>query len=118
MDTLRIATFDEKTNDDALRTQLDEVFDLREAAYLHMERSKNLIKARYDQGVRPRSFQIGDLVLRRADALKHTGKLEANWEGPYMVTKCLAGGGYELADVEGKPLPRAWNVIHLKRFFA
>ncbi|XP_012830533.1 PREDICTED: uncharacterized protein LOC105951629 [Erythranthe guttata] len=98
MDTLRIATFDERTNDDALRTQLDEVFDLREAAYLHMERSKNLIKARYDQGVRSRSFQIGDLVLRRADALKHTGKLEANWEGPYMVTKCLAGGGYELAD--------------------
>ncbi|XP_012833996.1 PREDICTED: uncharacterized protein LOC105954857 [Erythranthe guttata] len=118
MDTLRIATFDEETNDGALRTRLDEIFDLREAAYLHMERSKNLIKARYDQGVRSRSFQIGDLVLRRADALKHTGKLEANWEGPYVVTKCLAGGGYELADIEGKPLPRAWNVIHLKRFLA
>ncbi|XP_012842286.1 PREDICTED: uncharacterized protein LOC105962516 [Erythranthe guttata] len=118
MDTLRIAAFDEVTNDDALRSQLDEVFDLRETAYLHMERSKNLIKARYDQGVRSRSFQIGDLVLRRADALKHTGKLEANWEGPYTVTRCLAGGGYELADIDGKPLPRAWNIIHLKRFFA
>ncbi|XP_012853665.1 PREDICTED: uncharacterized protein LOC105973192 [Erythranthe guttata] len=46
MDTLRITTFDNEKNDDALRVQLNEVFDLREASYLHMERSKNLIKAR------------------------------------------------------------------------
>ncbi|XP_012852903.1 PREDICTED: uncharacterized protein LOC105972487 [Erythranthe guttata] len=118
IDTLRITTFDNEKNNDALRAQLDEVFDLREEAYLHMERSKNLIKARYDRGVRSRTFQIGDLVLRRADALKNTGKLEANWEGPYTVAKCLAGGGYELTDMEGKALPRAWNIAHLKRFFA
>lgn len=36
--------------------------------------------------------------LRQADALKTTGKLEANWEEPYKVISVLKGGAYELAD--------------------
>lgn len=37
-------------------------------------------------------------MLRQADALKTTGKLEANWEEPYKVISVLKGGAYELAD--------------------
>ncbi|KAI3451561.1 hypothetical protein Pfo_008226 [Paulownia fortunei] len=64
-----------------------------------------------------RNFQVGDLVLRRADALKQTGKLEANWEGPYKVTRVIAGGAYELEDERGNKIPRPWNICHLKKFY-
>ncbi|KAI3448580.1 hypothetical protein Pfo_005245 [Paulownia fortunei] len=60
-------------------------------AYLRMEAYKSRIR-------------VGDLVLRRADALKQTGKLEANWEGPYKVTR-------------RKKIPRPWNICHLKKFY-
>lgn len=45
---------------------------------------------------------MGDLVLRRANSLKYTWKLEVNWEGPYKVTPVLAGGSYYLEDGRGK----------------
>lgn len=38
-----------------------------------------------------REFQVGHMVLRRADVLANTGKIEANWEGPYKVISVLAG---------------------------
>ncbi|KAL0426480.1 UNVERIFIED_CONTAM: hypothetical protein Slati_2822800 [Sesamum latifolium] len=64
-----------------------------------------------------RNFQVGDLVLRRADALKPIGKLDPTWEGPYKVTSVLGKGAYELEDPEGRPLPRPWNVHNLKKYF-
>jgi hypothetical protein len=44
--------------------------------------------------VRPRSFVVGDLVLR----LKQDGhdKLESPWVGPYIVTEVIPGGAYRL----------------------
>jgi hypothetical protein len=44
--------------------------------------------------VRPRSFVVGDLVLR----LKQDdhGKLESPWAGPYIVTEVIPGGAYRL----------------------
>lgn len=62
---------------------------------------------------------MGDLVLRQADdALQNIEEQEAIWEGPYTVTKVLAGGSYEMKDKNGKQLPRPWHVSHLKRYFA
>ncbi|KAL0381942.1 UNVERIFIED_CONTAM: hypothetical protein Slati_4608400 [Sesamum latifolium] len=71
----------------------------------------------YNRRVKSRNFQVGDLVLRRADALKPIGKLDPTWEGPYKVTSVLGKGAYELEDPEGRPLPRPWNVHNLKKYF-
>ncbi|KAL0402452.1 UNVERIFIED_CONTAM: hypothetical protein Slati_4275100 [Sesamum latifolium] len=57
----------------------------------------------YNKRVKSRSFQVGDLVLRRADALKPIGKLDPTWEGPYKVTSVIGKGAYELEDPEGRP---------------
>ncbi|KAI3465894.1 hypothetical protein Pfo_022557 [Paulownia fortunei] len=86
-------------------------------AYLRMEAYKSRIRVGYSRKVKIRNFQVGDLVLRRADALKQTGKLEANWEGPYKVTRVIARGAYELEDVRGNKIPRPWNICHLKKFY-
>ena len=51
-------------------------------------RYKNLMARQYDAMVKPRDFNIGDLVLKRVSlATKNPahGKLGPNWEGPYKV---------------------------------
>ncbi|KAL0415271.1 UNVERIFIED_CONTAM: hypothetical protein Slati_3359000 [Sesamum latifolium] len=58
----------------------------------------------YNRRVKSRNSQVGDLVLRRADALKSIGKLDPTWKGPYKVTSVLGKGAYELEDPEGRPL--------------
>lgn len=53
-------------------------------------------------------------MLRRADALKSTGKLDPNWEGPYVVTEVLKGGAYELKDMEASRRALvAWEKVML-----
>ena len=54
-------------------------------------RYKNLMARQYDAMVKPRRFNIRDLVLKRVSMatknLAH-GKLGPNWEGPYRVINC------------------------------
>jgi hypothetical protein len=59
--------------------------------------------ARYfNKQVKPQSFRVGDLVLRKVtlttrDSAK--GKLAPNWEGPYKVISCQRLGAYYLEDL-------------------
>ncbi|KAK6136270.1 hypothetical protein DH2020_030001 [Rehmannia glutinosa] len=92
METHRIQTFEETRNQELMKEALEELEEKRQKSYLRMEASKRIMKASYDKRVKRRNFQVGDLVLRRADALKSVGKLEANWEGPYKVIERTSSG--------------------------
>ena len=46
-----------------------------------------------------------------------TEKFGATWEGPYKITKLIGPRTYKLQTMEGKDLPRIWNVENLKRLF-
>lgn len=62
--------------------------------------------------MKPRSFQVGDHVLRmQGEAWKDRaeGKLTANWGGPFRVTKNLGNGAYKLEELFGKAISRTWN---------
>jgi hypothetical protein len=100
--------------------QLDLLPELRELAYINQISLKDRISKRYNRNVKPRSFMVGDLVLRRANmgnrCSKH-GKLAANWEGPYRVSANLSRGAYELETLKGNVLKRSWNVSDLRRFY-
>lgn len=76
---------------EALRDELEFALEKREGSSEKMRKTKGKIKAAYDKKTRKRKFGVGDWVLRQADALKNTGKLEANWEGPYKHY-CLIRG--------------------------
>lgn len=41
----------------------------------------------------------------------------ANWEGPYKMIEIAGVGVYGLADLDGNPIPRPWNVHNLRKFF-
>ena len=74
----------------------------------------------HNQKVKKRSFSKGDLVMRKTEVTRGdagTGKLGANWEGPYKITKVIGLGTYKLQTMEDKDLTRTWNVENLKRFF-
>ena len=81
---------------------------------------KNLMARQYDAMVKPRHFNLGDLVLRKVSlATKNLayGKLGPNWEGPYKVINFKMQGSYYLEALDGRKLEHPWNVEHLKRYY-
>ncbi|KAL0408327.1 UNVERIFIED_CONTAM: Gag-Pol polyprotein [Sesamum radiatum] len=103
--------------------QTERAFDLttieekRDATYARILHHKGLMMRSYNQKVKPRHFQVGDLVLKKVEVSKHVGKLDSGWEGPFKVVKIKKQGTYKLQDLEGKDLPRPWNVHNLKKFY-
>ncbi|GJT48602.1 hypothetical protein Tco_0974759 [Tanacetum coccineum] len=77
------------------------------------------MKGYYDAKVRGVSFRPGDFVYRANDAshAEDTGKLGPKWEGPYEVTEALGKGAYKLRDMDGRELPRTWNICNLKKCY-
>lgn len=75
----------------------------------------------YNKKIKPKKFEIGDLVLREnpknhVDQEKK-GKWEANWLGPFIIVSSYETGTYKLADCNGEELKEPINSIHLKRFY-
>ncbi|GKU96467.1 hypothetical protein SLEP1_g9699 [Rubroshorea leprosula] len=118
--SLRVTHFDEGQNGQLLRESLDLLDDLREEARLRTLVYKQKIANFYNKRVRPRTFKLGDLVLRKAGLTgfeTRFGKLAPNWEGPYTVAEVPHPGAYILRDTKGKRVPRVWNVNNLKKFY-
>ncbi|KAK4258273.1 hypothetical protein QN277_007738 [Acacia crassicarpa] len=115
------ALSNEEGNNEAIMVELDLIDETRVAAHCRDLATKQLLAARYNGKIRPRSFQKGDLVLRRADIGNKNaveGKLAAKWEGPYRVKKALEKGGYILETLKTKEIKRTWNVDKLKAYYS
>ena len=107
-------------NDEALHLNLDLIDEKREQVLKRTEYYQRKTTRYYNQKVKPRSYKPGDLVLKKLlPARKNPAheKLGPSWKGPYIVTRVIRPGNYELQTEEGKFLPHAWNAEHLKRFY-
>ncbi|RVW94628.1 Gypsy retrotransposon integrase-like protein 1 [Vitis vinifera] len=103
-----------------LGRNLDWADEVRESAAIRMVDYQQRASAHYNRKVRPRSFKNGTLVLRKVfenTAEMGSGKFQANWEGPYIVSKSSQSGAYHLQKLEGTPLLRPWNVSNLKQYY-
>ena len=103
-----------------MKENLDSLDEIRDQAAERMAKYQQRIAEYYNQRVKLRRFNIGDLVLRKVTpATKDPahGKLGPSWEGPYRVVHYSRQGSYHLEDSKGKRLPRPWNVEHLKRYY-
>ncbi|GLU19127.1 hypothetical protein SLE2022_353920 [Rubroshorea leprosula] len=112
---------DDQNNGQLLRENLDLVEEIREMARIRNMAHQSRVAKFYNKRVRARQFQVGDLVLRKAgltNTYAHMGKLAPNWEGLYMVINIKRPGCYQLADVQGRPLPFVWNVHNLRKFYS
>ncbi|KAI5436476.1 hypothetical protein KIW84_022826 [Lathyrus oleraceus] len=74
------------------------------AAICHGQLYQSRMKIAFDHKVRPRCFQVGDLVLKRIlpPQTDHRGKWTPNYDGPYIVTKVFNGGALMLATMDGE----------------
>ena len=74
----------------------------------------------HDALVKPRQFNIGDLVLKKVSlATKDPDhvKLGPNWEGPYRVINSKRRGSYYLEALDERKLEHPWNVVHLRKYY-
>ncbi|XP_075669833.1 uncharacterized protein LOC142639558 [Castanea sativa] len=84
----RVAQYKNENNEEQLRLNLDLIDEVRMDAEQRTARYKNLMARQYDAMVKPKQFNIGDLILKRVSlATKNPAleKLGPNWEGPYRV---------------------------------
>ena len=94
-------------NEESLHLNLDLLEQKREQVLKHVEDYQRKTARYYDRNVKPNSFKPGDLVLKKLlPARKDSthGKLGPNWEGPYIISRIIRPGNYELQKEEGKTL--------------
>ena len=108
------------TEEEQRLLHLSHLDEIRRDAAIANESHKKCIKKRYDREVKPRTFSEGDLVLvyDQDKVALGVGKFEPLWYGPYIVSKALEKGAYELVDYKGNKLVRSQKGLYLKQYFA
>ena len=95
----RIELANIKHNEEALCLNLDLIEEKHEQALKRVEDYHKKIARYYDQRVNPRSYKSGDLVLIKLQPARKDpshGKVGPNWEGPYIISRIIRPGNYEL----------------------
>ena len=103
----RVTMYQDKDNEEQLRLNLNLIDEVRTDADERTTRYKNLMARQYDAMVKPKQFNIEDLVLKKVSlAIKNPahGKLGPNWEGPYKIISCKRQGSYYLESLDGRKL--------------
>ncbi|XP_021980048.1 uncharacterized protein LOC110876178 [Helianthus annuus] len=106
-------------NECELQSNLDLLEERRNIAAIKEARYKKKIEKYYNARAKLYKFKVGDYVLRSNDAsrVEVPGKLTPKWEGPYRVKEASEKGSYVLEKIDGTPVPRTWNGVHLKKCF-
>ena len=103
----RVTVYQNKDNEDQLCLNLDLLDKVKTDADERTARYKNLMARQHDAMVKPRQFNIGDLILKKVSlATKNPthGKLGPNWEGPYRIINCKKQGSYYLEALNRRKL--------------
>ena len=119
MPTLR-TYLPEQSNAETIIKDLDTADELRKAAVVRITSYHNRLANIYNRRMKPCMFQPRDLVLRKVfenTVDPSVEKFQPNWEGPYIVTRPGKSRSYVLDKLDGTPVPRMWNVMHLKRYY-
>ena len=94
---------------------LDEV---REEARIKAKALKRKVQYKYNSKLRPRQFQVTDLVMQKAHPYQLENKLSPKWTGPFRVSELPGNEAYKLETLEGETIPRTWNGENLKFYFS
>ncbi|XP_019184170.1 PREDICTED: uncharacterized protein LOC109179056 [Ipomoea nil] len=117
--TYRVRSYSDEENEESIGIEKNFLEERREVACARMVEYQQAVKRYHDRRIRPRAFQVGDLELRDRQASQPTegGKFAIKWEGPYRIASVVQAGTYKLETLEGKPIDRLWNVVHLKKLY-
>src|SRR6185295_7750511 len=86
-----------------------------------LKENKAKVARAYNKKVKPKDFQVRDLVWEAVLPLgtkdKKFGKWSPTWHGPYKVDQVLSENAYMLEELDGVKFPVAVNGQHLKKYF-
>jgi ribonuclease HI len=117
-DSPAVEQYDKGISEDSIRVDIDGLEEARCTALVQSARYLEGIRRYHDCNVKERSFNVGDLVLRRIQNTEGPQKLSSPWEGPFTVAKVTGRGSYRLQTLEGNDVNNSWNIDHLCRFYA
>ena len=112
-----VESYQEGEADEAWQLELDSVKEVRVNALTQSARYLQGVRHYHDCNVLQRSFNVGDLVLRRIQDETGLHKLNSRWEGPFIVTKVTRPGSYRITDADGNEVPNSWNIENLRKFY-
>jgi hypothetical protein len=81
-DSPAVEQYDEGISEDSRRVDID---GLEEARCAALVQSARYLRRYHDLNVKERSFNVGDLILRRIQNTEGLHKLSSPWEGPFTV---------------------------------
>ncbi|KAM2115464.1 hypothetical protein ACFX1Q_023897 [Malus domestica] len=118
--TFRVRNYVQRENNKQLTLNVDLVEEHRNQAHLRNVAYKQCISNYYDLRFKPRSFKVGDCVLKKrllCDKVPSEGTLSPNWDRPFQVVGISRPGSYKLRSSDGKTLGHPWNADHLKYYY-
>ncbi|PHT26362.1 hypothetical protein CQW23_34022 [Capsicum baccatum] len=120
--SLRVIVEAEIDDDEWVKTRLEYlnlIEEKRLTSVCHGQLYQRRMARAYNKKVRPRNFEVGQLVLRRIlpHQVEAKGKFSPNWQGPFVVKKMLPNGALYLTDIEGKMAEMAINADAVKRYY-
>jgi hypothetical protein len=81
-DSPAVEHYNECVSEDSRRVHINGLEEARCAALVQSARYLEGIRRYHDRNVKERSFNVGDLVLRRIQNTEGLHKLSSPWEGP------------------------------------
>jgi hypothetical protein len=84
-DSPALEQYDEGISEDRRRVDIDGLEEAQCAALVQSARYHEGIRRYHDRNVKKRSFNVGDLVLRRIQNTEGLHKLSLPWEGPFTA---------------------------------
>ncbi|XP_077232477.1 uncharacterized protein LOC143869805 [Tasmannia lanceolata] len=105
--SLRVEGYNERLNDELMRSSLDLVEETREKARIRVAAYQQRVARYYNHWMKERALKEGDLVLRRAEVSdpRNAEKLALSWEGPFRVIRILRPGAYKIENLDGTLIP-------------
>ena len=113
----RVLAFDEGQQGTTRRTDHVLGEERRRDASLRAARYQQALRRYHCRNIRPRTLEVGDLILWRVLSREGLHILSPMWEGPFKITHVSRPGAVRLEIGDDIPVPNAWNIRHLRRFY-
>ncbi len=94
-----------------MRQRLD---DMQKIAWGNQKNGQVDMQKRYNKGTTPRTLEVGDQVLALLPA--GSGKLSAQWHGPYVVTARVSPVTYQVDMPDRRKRHRTFHINMLKQW--
>jgi hypothetical protein len=101
-DSPAVEQYDKGISEDSRRVDIDGLEEACCATHVQSARYLEGIRRYHDRNVKERSFNVGDLILRRIQNTEGIHKLSSPWEGPFTIAKVTGPGSYRLQTLEGE----------------